>query len=112
MPAIICEAFHDVHCFKLAKCIPQFCLDLVHVIKFLFLKAILTYGQIKTMLQIWQVQRVRNSHFISWPEIQVATKRSEQMCCHGRETNPLNPTFTFIRFSQFSEITQVKSSAF
>jgi hypothetical protein len=33
MPVIMCESFHDMHCFKLAKCIPQFCLGLVHVIK-------------------------------------------------------------------------------
>jgi hypothetical protein len=33
MPVIICESFHDVHCFKLAEFIPQFCLDLVHVLK-------------------------------------------------------------------------------
>jgi hypothetical protein len=33
MPVIMCESFHDAHCFKLAKCIPQFCLDLVLVIK-------------------------------------------------------------------------------
>ena len=32
MPVIICESFHDVHCLKLAKCIQQFFLDLVHVI--------------------------------------------------------------------------------
>jgi len=33
IPVIICKSFHDVHCFNIAKCIPQFCLDLVHVIK-------------------------------------------------------------------------------
>jgi len=49
MPVIICEAFHDVHCFTLAKCNPQFCLDLADMIKSLSLKAILTFGQIKTM---------------------------------------------------------------
>jgi len=33
MPVIIYESFPDVHCLKLAHCIPQFCLDLVHMIK-------------------------------------------------------------------------------
>ena len=33
MQLIICEAFHDVNCLKLAKCIPQFCLDLAPMIK-------------------------------------------------------------------------------
>jgi len=36
MPVIVCESFHDVHCLKLANCIPEFYLDLVHVIKFIF----------------------------------------------------------------------------
>ena len=33
MLVIICEGFHDVHCFTLAECIPQFCLDLAAMIK-------------------------------------------------------------------------------
>jgi hypothetical protein len=43
MPVIICESFHDVHCLKLAKCIQQFCVDLVHVIKFLSLQSHLKF---------------------------------------------------------------------
>jgi len=33
MPVIICDSFPDVHCLNLAKSIPQFCLDLVHMVK-------------------------------------------------------------------------------
>jgi hypothetical protein len=43
MPVTICESFHDVHCLKLTNCIPEFCLDLVHVIKFLSLQSQLKF---------------------------------------------------------------------
>jgi hypothetical protein len=43
MPVIICESFHDMHCFKLAKFIPQFCLDLFHVFKSLSLQSHLKF---------------------------------------------------------------------
>ena len=33
IPVIIRKSFHDVYCFNLANCVPQFCLDCVHVIK-------------------------------------------------------------------------------
>jgi len=39
MQVIICEACHDMHCFKLTKCIQQFCLDLAPVIKSLCLQS-------------------------------------------------------------------------
>jgi len=43
MPVIICESFHEMHCFKLTKCIPQFCFDLVHVFKSLSLQSHLKF---------------------------------------------------------------------
>jgi hypothetical protein len=99
MPVIICESFHDVHCFKLAKCIPQFCLDLVCVFRSLSPQSHLNFWANKDHVANLEVQRVRNSHFISWSEIHVEKKESEQICCQGRETIALNPTFQIIHLS-------------
>jgi hypothetical protein len=43
MSVITCESFHDVHCLKLSNFIPEFCLGLVHVIKFFSLQSHLKF---------------------------------------------------------------------
>ena len=43
MPVIILESFHYGHCLKLVNCMPQFCLDLVHMIKSLSLQSHLMF---------------------------------------------------------------------
>jgi hypothetical protein len=77
IPVIVCKSFHDVHCLDLAHCIPQFCLDLVHMFKSLSQQNQLkfrankelrtslckTYYVIKSLTNVTSTRLIWNAYF-------------------------------------------------